>query len=168
MDKEFVHSLTSTRAISFNHDSSPANHSKVVTELNLIRNVCVVENTLTSQVGGEVRAPTSPGGAPAETLTQRCVCCAVAGCRQAGRHSCVQWCEHVHSGLKNVAQAVAPGSWGLLRTGPLPPPHPRALALSSTSASAGGVLLGTWWSDIEHVLGSMFGYIMSDSNLLTR
>lgn len=161
MDTEFVHSLTSTRAISFNRNSSPANHSKVVTEPNLIRNVRVVENTLTSQVGGEVRVPTSPGGASAEMLTQRCVCCAMAGYREAGRHSCVQWCEHVHSGLRTQRQAVAPGSWGLLWTGPvpLPPPHPRALALSSTSASAGGVVLGAWWSDIKHILGNMFGYV---------
>ena len=165
MDTEFVHSLTSTRAISFNHNSSPANHSRVVTEPNLIRNVCVVENTLTSQVGGEVRVLTSPGGAPAEMLTQRCIRCAMAGYREAGRHSCVHTCA---AGSERAA-GCSSGHWGPLRTGPvpLPPPHPRAPAPSSTPASVGGVVLGAWRSDIRHILGNMFGYVMSDSDLLT-
>lgn len=46
LDTEFVNSLTSTCAISFNHNSSPADRSKIVIEPNLIRSVRVVENTL--------------------------------------------------------------------------------------------------------------------------
>lgn len=64
------------------------------------------------------------------------------------------------SGARTQRQAVAPGSWGLLWTGPVPSAH--------SSTLAGGAVLGAMWSDVEHGLGNMFGYVMSDSDLLTR
>ena len=41
-------------------------------------------------------------------------------------------------------------------------------ALTRCSATAGGPVLGATGSDVEQVLGSVFSYVVSDSNLLTR
>ena len=41
-------------------------------------------------------------------------------------------------------------------------------ALTRGSAVAGGPVLGATGSDVEQVLDSVFSYVVSDSNLLTR
>lgn len=47
LDPEFVPSLTSACTVSFNHNSSPADHSKVIIGPDLTRSLRVVEDTLT-------------------------------------------------------------------------------------------------------------------------
>lgn len=89
LDTEFVPSLTSACTVSFNHNSSPAGHSKVIIEPDLMRTVCVVENTLTFPKQ-EARSGRQPLLEALLRLWQgSCLCCAVAGCKQAGRRSCV-------------------------------------------------------------------------------